>query len=592
MVFLFSSDIWGGISMKRVFKYIWKYKLLVIVPGIAMVLSIILNMISPYLVQIMVDDVMKGGKTELLSKVLISIGIITALRAIFGYIKEYGFDVLGTKAHTDMSKELFNHIQSLSFSYFDGMNTGEIMSRISEDLNNIRMAIGFIIAISLQDAISFVIAAVILFKLNWKLTLLAMTVMPVIAFIALKLEKKMDAAYEKISDHTAVINTTAQENIAGVRLVKAFARERHEILKFLELNKTNYKLNVEQTTVWGRYFPIIEFLSNICVVMVISIGGMFVIGDKLSIGNLVAFDLYIWEIIWPMRDLGWLTNAIGQSRASAKKVFEIMDMKPEINYSEDAIGLKDLKGHVKFDNVSFKYGDSYILQDINIDVQPGKTLAVMGTTGSGKTSIINLIGRYYDVCEGKVMVDGHDVRNLNLENLRSQMSVVSQDVFLFSESVRENVQFGNENADMDLVRKACQDACALEFIDELEDGFDTIIGERGIGLSGGQKQRISIARALIRDAGILILDDATSALDMETEYQLLKNLHNREKNITTFIIAHRISAVKNADEIIFLDNGRIVERGTHNELLKLKGRYYEVYCEQFKDFEDVEAEVI
>jgi len=578
--------------MKRVFKYIWKYKLLVIVPGIAMVLSIILNMISPYLVQIMVDDVMKGGKTELLSKVLISIGIITALRAIFGYIKEYGFDVLGTKAHTDMSKELFNHIQSLSFSYFDGMNTGEIMSRISEDLNNIRMAIGFIIAISLQDAISFVIAAVILFKLNWKLTLLAMTVMPVIAFIALKLEKKMDAAYEKISDHTAVINTTAQENIAGVRLVKAFARERHEILKFLELNKTNYKLNVEQTTVWGRYFPIIEFLSNICVVMVISIGGMFVIGDKLSIGNLVAFDLYIWEIIWPMRDLGWLTNAIGQSRASAKKVFEIMDMKPEINYSEDAIGLKDLKGHVKFDNVSFKYGDSYILQDINIDVQPGKTLAVMGTTGSGKTSIINLIGRYYDVCEGKVMVDGHDVRNLNLENLRSQMSVVSQDVFLFSESVRENVQFGNENADMDLVRKACQDACALEFIDELEDGFDTIIGERGIGLSGGQKQRISIARALIRDAGILILDDATSALDMETEYQLLKNLHNREKNITTFIIAHRISAVKNADEIIFLDNGRIVERGTHNELLKLKGRYYEVYCEQFKDFEDVEAEVI
>lgn len=592
MQFPHLNDIKGGIRLKRVFRYVWKYKTLVIIPGIAMVIGIALNMVSPYLTEIMVDRIIKGGEVELLKPVLISIGIITILKAIMGYIREFGFDTLGTKAHVDMSRDLFDHIQSLSFSYFDGMNTGELMSRISEDLNNIRMAIGFIIAISFMDALSFVIASVILFKINWKLTLLTMSVMPLIAYLAWKLESKMDKAYDNISDHTAVLNTTAQENIAGVRLVKAFARERHEILKFLGLNRTNYDLNVKLTSVWARYFPIIEFLSNICVIFVVTVGGLYVIKDKFSIGTLVAFNGYVWELIWPMRDLGWLTNSFGQSKASARKVFEIMDMIPEIKDKEDPIRLNDIKGAVSFDNVSFKYKDEYILKNININAKPGQTIAIMGTTGAGKTSIINLIGRYYDVSEGKVLIDGHDVRDVCIKDLRSRMAVVSQDVFLFSETISENVILGNKNADMDMIKNACRDACAIDFIEELNDGFDTIIGERGIGLSGGQKQRISIARALVRDAEILILDDATSALDTETEYQLLKNLNKREKKPTTFIIAHRISAVKNADEIIFIDKGRILERGTHDELLKKRGMYFKVYSEQFKDFNGMEKEVI
>lgn len=578
--------------MKRVFKYVWKYKLLVIIPTVAMIIGITLNMISPYLIQIMIDRVIKGRETDLLTKVLVGIAIITVLRGIFGYIKEFGFDSLGAKTHNDMSKDLFDHIQGLSFSYFDGMNTGELMSRISEDLNNIRMAIGFVISIFVENIISFGLASVILFKLNWKLTLFSMVVMPIIAFVALRLEKRIDVAYEEISDHTAVLNTTAQENIAGVRLVKAFARERHEILKFLDLNKTNYKLNVKQTSIWGKYYPIMEFLSNICVILVISLGGIYVIGEKISIGTLVAFNSYIWEIIWPMRMLGWLTNSIGQSRASAKKVFNIMDTVSTIKDNENPVILEELKGDIKFKNVSFKYNEDNVLKNINLNIAPGNTLAIMGTTGSGKSSLVNLIGRYYEVSEGELLVDNYNVKNLGLNSLRNKMSVVSQDVFLFSESIMENVKFGREDASIDDVKKACKDACAMEFIDELEDKFETIIGERGIGLSGGQKQRISISRALLRDAGILILDDATSALDMETEYQLLKNLNNRDKKITTIIIAHRISAVKNADEIIFLDNGRIIERGTHDELLKLKGKYYEVYCEQFKEFDDVECEVI
>jgi ATP-binding cassette subfamily B protein len=416
--------------------------------------------------------------------------------------------------------------------------------------------------------------------------------MPLIAYIALKLEKKMDEAFEKISDHTAVLNTTAQENIAGVRLVKAFAREKHETLKFLELNRKNYSLNVEQTRVWGKYFPVMEFLSNICVVLVVSLGGIYVVKETISIGTLVAFNMYIWELIWPMRMLGWLTNSIGQSRASATKVFKIMDTVATIKDKEDAVKLEEVKGHIVFDNVSFKYNDEYVLKNVNLDAKPGSTVAIMGTTGSGKTTLVNLIGRYYDIEEGKISIDGNNVKDVCMKDLRGRMSVVSQDVFLFSETIKENVKFGKEDATMEEIQSACHDACAEEFIDELDEGYETIIGERGIGLSGGQKQRISIARALVRDASILILDDATSALDTETEYELLKNLNNRNKKATTFIIAHRISAVKNADEIIFLDKGSVVERGRHDELLKLKGRYYEVFVEQFKDFEDMEQEVI
>lgn len=578
--------------MTRIFKYVWKYKLIVIVSLIALGINIGLYMINPYLIEILVDRVIKNGETNILTNVLIGIVIITILKAVLGFTREFGFDYLGARTNIDMCRDLFDHIQSQSFSFFDGMNTGELMSRISEDLNNIRMAIGFIIMISLENGISFIIATIILLTLNWKLTLFSLAVMPLLAYVAVVLEKKIDSAYEKISDHTAVLNTTAQENIAGVRLVKAFAREKYEILKFMELNKKNYDLNVEQTSIMAKYAPIMEFLSNVCVVLVVSLGGIYVVKEDITIGTLVAFNLYIWELIWPMRDLGWLTNSIGQTKASAAKVFKVMDTVPGIKDREDAVRLENVEGHVRFENVSFKYNDEYVLKNINLDVKPGTTVAIMGTTGSGKTTLVNLIGRCYDINEGRILVDGHDVRDICIRDLRRKMAVVSQDVFLFSETIKENIRIGKENASMEEIVSACRDACAEEFIDELEDGYETVIGERGIGLSGGQKQRISIARALVRDASILILDDSTSALDTETEYELLKNLHKRGKKSTTFIIAHRISAVKNADEILFLDKGSIVERGKHEELLKLKGRYYEVFSEQFKDFEDITEEVV
>jgi len=549
-------------------------------------------MFEPYFQKLFIDKVIANGERNLIPYLIGGILIINIIKALFGYIKQYLFDYLSVKVTKDLKEDLFNHIQKLPFKYFDTMNTGELMSRIGEDVENIWRTISFGLRLFFENALYFIFSTVILFYLNWKLALACLVIMLPIALIAMKLEKKMLDSFEQISDQGAIINTTAQENIAGVRLVKAFGREKHEILKFLKMNKQNYKLNMEQAKIIADFFPPIELLTNISLVIMVALGGVLVITKEISLGTLVAFSGYIWNLIWPMRMLGWLTNMIAQNNASANKIFKIMDIDPAIKDSDNPLSPALLKGNIKFKNVSFKYREEEILKNVDLDIPAGSIVALMGTTGSGKTSIINLLGRYYDVSEGKVLIDGIDVRNIKLDILRNAISIVPQDVFLFSDTIEENIRFGNRNATDEELLQASTLACASEFISELSDGYATIIGERGLGLSGGQKQRISIARALVRKAPILILDDATSALDMETEFQLLKNLNTLNNSSTVFIIAHRISAVKNADIILFLDNGQVVEKGTHEELLKLKGKYYEVYKEQFKDFETITQEVI
>lgn len=342
----------------------------------------------------------------------------------------------------------------------------------------------------------------------------------------------------------------------------------------------------------GNHFPPIDFLTNISLVIMIILGGYFVLTEEITLGVLVAFSGYIWNLIWPMKMLGQLTDLLSRTIASAKKVFKIMDRISNIQGKEDGYFPENIRGDIELRNVSFKYNEDLVLKNINLKIPAGSTVAIMGTTGSGKSSLMNLIGRYYDVCNGEVLIDGVDIRDYNLNKLRSNMSIVPQDVFLFSDTVINNIRFGNLNSTKDEIDKACKDSCCYEFIEDLPQSFETEIGERGVGLSGGQKQRISIARALVRKAPILILDDSTSALDMETEHELLANLRKRESNSTTFIIAHRISAVKNADIIVYLENGEIREIGKHNELVKKKGIYYDIYREQFKDFEALESEAI
>lgn len=578
--------------MTRILKYVSKYKGLLFFGTFAMIAVIGVDLFMPYLQKVFIDEGIIQGNYSIIKNILIAISAITITKSILGYFKELLYDYLSVKVHADIKNDMFNHIQKLEFKYFDEMNTGELMSRIGEDVENIWQTLSFGFRLFIENIIYFVISTIILFSLNWQLALACFVIMIPIGFMGISLEKKFGENYGKLSDQTAEITTTAQENIAGVRLVKAFAREKYEMKKFLKMNRKFYDLSMEQGNIIGNYFPPIEFLTNISLVVMIVLGGFIVMKGNISIGVLVAFSGYIWNLIWPMRNLGELLDLLSRNTASAKKIFEIMDKEPEIQNIDKTYNPKELVGDIVFNNVSFKYKDEYVLKNINLDIKAGSTVAIMGTTGSGKSTLINLIGRYYDVTEGNIKIDNVDLKDYDLNFLREKMSIVPQDTFLFSDSIINNIKFSNENASFEEVVKAAELACALEFVDGLEEGFYTEIGERGMGLSGGQKQRISITRALIRQAKVLILDDSTSALDMETEYNLLKNLSNRENTSTTFIIAHRISAVKNADIIIYLEDGEIKEKGTHEELLKLKGKYFDIYCNQFKDFNLLEEEVI
>ena len=578
--------------MKRILKYVSKYKGTVIIGTMCMLIVIGVDLFLPYLQQVFIDSGLMKGNQNVIVSVLVWIGIITIIKAMLGYGKEFLYDVLSSWVHQDIKNDLFAHIQTLEFEYFDNMNTGELMSRIGEDAENIWQTIGYGMRLFIENIIYFVISTIILFVLNYKLALACFIVMIPIGFIGIKLEKKFGEIYSKISDQTAEINTIAQEDISGIKLVKAFSREKYEINKFLKMNKVYYDLNMEQAKIIGDYFPPIEFLTNIALVIMIVLGGFLVMDGEVSIGILVAFNGYIWNLIWPMRMLGELTDLLSRTVSSANKIFAIMDKDPSIKTKENFKDVKNIKGNIEFEGVNFKYDDKLVLKNINLDIKAGSTVAIMGATGAGKSSLINLIGRYYDTCKGSIKIDGIDIKEYNLEFLRKNMAIVPQETFLFSETILNNIKFSNENASFEEIKEASKLACANEFIEGLELGYNTEIGERGIGLSGGQKQRIAIARSLVRKAKILILDDSTSALDMETEHELLKNLSNRKHESTTFIIAHRISAVKNADLIIYLEDGQIKESGTHDELLKKKGRYYDIYNDQFRDFNLLEEEVI
>lgn len=582
----------GGIYLKRLFALVKKQWLPYVIGIIALLASITLDMFNPYIVGEIVDRTVLNKDMGYLKTALLALAIITIGRAVLGYIRSINFDIASSKVILDLRKNLFDHIQKLSFSFFDENNTGELMSRIKEDTENIMNALCFGIILFLEQCVYFIIASIILLMINWKLALISLVTMPIIEIVVFKLERSMGISYGKISDQRAVLNSTAQQNISGVRIVKALGREKYEIQKFLQQNEENYNINLEQVKAFSKYNPAIEFLSNLVLVLVISFGGYFVIGGKMSLGTLVSFSNYIFMLIWPMRLMGWLTNVIAQCIASVKKIDKIFDEEPSIKNCDKPKTSKEVKGHIVFNDVSFDYKGVTVLKDINIEGTPGKTIAIMGITGAGKSSLINLIGRYYDCSKGVVSFDGIDVKEMDLAALRKNVSVVMQDTFLFSDTIDENIRFGTDNISDEDFKSACEDSMVDEFVSQMPKGYNTVVGERGLGLSGGQKQRISIARALVRSPKVLIMDDSTSALDMETEYAIEKAMEQR-KGITKFIIAHRISAVKNADEILYFEDGEIVERGNHTELIKRRGHYYETYREQYRDYSDaLEKEVI
>ena len=576
--------------MKKISSYIWDYKFSYLGAIASLLIAVTLDMMGPRLMALVVDDVIVGGNIAELKYLLLGFLGVGIGRCVFQYVKEYTFDKNGIRISADMRRDLFRHVQGLSADFFDRTNTGELMARVKEDIDRIWDAIGYVGMLLIEVIYHTSIILISMYLLNWKLALLPTAAMLMCGTIALLMERKLGQVYEEISEENAKLNTVAEENLAGVRTVKAFAREKHEIGKFLSHNKRYYELNMQQSRVFVRYYPFFSVVSKVLPILTILVGGGFVIKGQMTLGQMTAFVEYSTNIVWPMEMLGWLTNSFSAAVASNKKVRKIYEEKPTIKETTELVSIEQVAGKICFDHVSFHKADMYeILHDISFTVEAGRTLGIMGATGAGKTSIVQLLQRMYDATEGAIYLDDVNIKELSLEQLRTSVSYVMQDVFLFSDTINDNIKLGKkERLDFRTVRRASAQAQASEFIERMEETYDTVIGERGVGLSGGQKQRISIARALAKRDPILVMDDSTSALDMETE-QLIQQTLRELEGTTKIIIAHRISAVRHADEIIVLENGSIAERGTHEELLAKRGLYFETYESQYGDMDTAAA---
>ncbi|MBA2939933.1 ABC transporter ATP-binding protein [Paenibacillus sp. CGMCC 1.16610] len=566
--------------------YFWPEKKLFFGAILCLALATALGLVYPNLLRYLIDNVIAKKQFELVPKLAIIVVIVVSMKGMFQFLHGLLGGRLGNRVAYHLRNALYNKLQYLSFQYYDQARTGDLMSRLTADLEAIRQFIGFGFAQLLNVLLMLIFGMSMMFSINWKLALLTMISMPFLAFTAIRFEGKIHPAFRMVRQSLSSMTTAVQENITGVRTVKSFAREAHEVTKFSARNEDYKAMNIESSGIWAKYFPIMEILANLSVVMLLGVGGYMVIQDTISLGELVACFSLIWYIIGPMWGLGFHINNFTNTKASGEKILDILHQYLHVKDQADAavVTSSQVKGHVRFDNVTFAYPEKQpALYDFNLDAPAGSVIGLLGSTGSGKTTVISLLMRAYNVKDGRVMLDGKDVRSLEIESYRSQIATVFQETFLFSSTILNNIAYGRKDVTMDEIIRAAKLAKAHDFISELPEGYDTVVGERGLGLSGGQKQRIAIARALIKDPKILVLDDATSAVDMETEHEIQAGFSEVMKGRTTFIIAHRISSLKHADEIIVLDKGRIVQRGKHHELLQQEGLYRQTYDIQYAD---------
>ena len=578
-------------NIKWIWSYIRKYKLRMCINLVLVLVASALSMVAPYVSGIIVDKVIKQGlKEQLLVLSAIVLGA-TLAKSIVRFTYQINFEKISQGSFMKIREEMYRKLQALDFKFFDNNRTGDIMAKMTGDMETVRHLVAWVIYMSFENAAIFLFAVILLFTINWTFTLMLLLVIPFLAWAAIKLANEVRPTFSAIRQQFSRLNSVVQENISGNRVIKAFATERIEIGKFDKENDAYRQRNMESSVVWAKYLPIIDSLAGTLSLTIIIIGGILVINRQLTLGELVTFNSIIWALGNPMKQSGWLINDVQRFNASADKIREFLDTESSINNSEMPKE-KEIAGVVEFRNVSFGYEDGEVLNNVSLKAKPGQTVAIIGPTGSGKSTLVNLICRFYDCTEGEILIDNVNVREFDLRTLRAKISVAMQDVFLFSDTIEGNIAYGVPDAPYDSVKWAAGIADADDFISSMPEGYDTIIGERGVGLSGGQRQRIALARAILKDPSILILDDTTSSVDMETEFEIHRTLRSFYNNKTTFIIAHRIASVKNADQIIVLNNGAIIEQGTHEELLNLKGYYYNVYQSQFGDFDETTAKAV
>jgi len=567
----------------RVFSYMRRYRLSVVAACVCMLGIAGVRLIRPQLIRTVVDVGIGENQPGVLAQ---SAGLLLALTAAQGLLR-FGERYLSEKvsqgiAYT-MRNQVYRKLQSLSFSYHDRTQTGQLLSRATSDVERLRRATGRAILGLVASIVLLVGSGIMIFRMNVMLAALSMLLMPVIFQTVRRFMQRIHPMWHARQDQVAVLTSRLEQNLRGVSVVRGFAQEPAEIDRFDRQNDTIYRTSMTVARASALTWPFVFLLVSASSVMVLWLGGRLVIGDQLTLGELVAFNSYLMQLMGPMRRLGFIMTGLAESRASAERVFEILDAQSEVQDAPDAEELPPMKGEVAFEEVSFSYGyGSEALSDISFRVDPGQIVALLGPTGSGKSTVINLLPRFYEATSGTIRVDGIPVSSVTLESLRRQIGIVLQETMLFGSSIRDNITFGRPDATQEEIETAARAAAAHDFIMAMPDGYDTEVGERGVTLSGGQRQRIAIARALLLDPRILILDDATSSVDTETEQRIQEALAVLMQDRTCFVIAQRVSTVRNADLILVLDHGRLVAQGRHGDLIRESGIYADIYYRQLR----------
>ena len=565
--------------------FLKKYRVRMIVGLILVFITALLVLINPQISGMIVDEVIEGQHYEKLGILLLIMIGVTLVRSLLRFTFLMCFESSSQGLVYDMREEAYRKLMKEDFNFFNKNRTGDLMSRQTGDMDAVRHMVSHVIYFSFENILVFLMALVMIFSVNVKMALCMLIVLPFTLAVTLSQRRHIKPAFDRVRDCFSSLNAFAQETIAGNRVVKAFAKEDYELEKFDRENDGYRDAQLNSASIWMKYIPMFEVLSQCLTIILMIMGGFMVIDGEMTIGNMVTVNGYLWMLNSPLRQAGWIINDLQRFLTAIEKIYKVYTTEPDIKQPEHVVEKKKLKGSVTFDHVNYYTNDDTVLKDISFHVEPGQTVGIIGATGSGKSSLVNLICRFYDVNQGRVLVDDIDVRNLSLQTLRGNIGIAMQDVFLFSDTIEGNIAYGNPDCTFEQVQAAAKIANADEFIREMPEGYDTIIGERGVGLSGGQKQRISLARAILKDPSIIILDDTTSAIDMETESLIQNELKKISDERTVFIIAHRISSIIHADQILVLDNGRLVERGTHEQLLAKKGYYSTVFHHQYGEFD-------